>query len=495
MSLLTWKPQWLVATIPGIGARFMSAMVEPVETARDPRHTLSDFAPRIANAISNTCLIITMLVVLAGGAMSWYTPAQGAEKGAETLSPNPGNPLTFDDSVKIAIHQSPYFTKSSLEIDIRRMDETDSRYAMVPPLTFRTMYYVNRPDNPGLSSRPYSLSFSMDPYNPFGTYYSLQAQKLATQMAILAHLQVISRGIENVGRYYLTLDNLNKVIAYQKSLISLNREILTFAENRLSIGTGTTLETKVAQQELQVSQSELEQHELSRKRTLAALRQFLGLPLSAELNPDLKDSRHQVLGNFNPATADLEQAKKSSYDVKIVDIEKKLQGYKILLAKAQVIPNLLFNTQTPDPLSATSGSGLYVGVGLEIPVWDGFKRIRNVSRQKAVLKQIDANKESKENAVEQKWYLEVDDIQKNIVALKMAQAKEELARLKANQNEVRYQSGEVTLPVSLESRKQVIEAQMATLSQTMSYDLAVLKLRELSGDLGNTYVDAKSWQK
>jgi outer membrane protein len=318
---------------------------------------------------------------------------------------------------------------------------------------------------------------------------------LATQMAILNHLGTISKGLERLGLFYLQLEHIKKMTAYQQALINLDRETLNYAENRLSIGTGTSLEAKVAQQELQLSQGELEQIETSGKRVLADLKKFLGLPVDAAVNPVSQDSRRQVLGNFNPATTSLEQVKRHSYQIQALDIQKKLQGYKILMAKASVLPNILFNTQTPDPLSATSGSGLYVGVGLEIPVWDGFKRIRNVSRQKAVLKQVDAAKYETENSLEEEWNLGVNEVKSQELALKIAQSKEELARLKARQNEVRYQSGEVILPVSLETEKQVLVVQKEKLKKELQYDAAVLKLRELSGDLGNTYVDANSWQK
>jgi outer membrane protein TolC len=314
-------------------------------------------------------------------------------------------------------------------------------------------------------------------------------------MAILSHLQIISKGLERLGMFYLGMDNLKKMMAYQKAMVDLDREILTYAENRVSIGTGTSLEVKVAQQELQLAQIELEQLALSGKRNLTDIKRFLGVPPSAEFNPDSSNARRQVLGDFNPAAATVEQAKSRSYDMKILDLQGKLQGFKVLMAKAKIMPNILFNTQTPDPLNATTGNGLYVGVGLEIPVWDGFQRLRDVSRQKAVLKQVDATKEDKASSLESVWYKDVDVLQANSVALKIAQSKEELVRLKAHQNEVRYQSGEITLPVFLESRKQLLEAQKETLSQSSGYDSAVLKLRELSGDLGNTYVDANSWQK
>ena len=86
-------------------------------------------------------------------------------------------------------------------------------------------------------------------------------------------------------------------------------------------------------------------------------------------------------------------------------------------------------------------------------------------------------------------------MQDKSVALKNAQTLENLARLKANQNDVRYQSGEAPLTVVLESRKEVLRIQKETLRRGLEYDKAVLQLRENSGDLGHTYVDEKSWQK
>ena len=51
------------------------------------------------------------------------------------------------------------------------------------------------------------------------------------------------------------------------------------------------------------------------------------------------------------------------------------------------------------------------------------------------------------------------------------------------------------LTVVLESRKEVLTIQKETLRRSLDYDRAVLQLRENSGDLGYTYVDANSWQK
>jgi outer membrane protein TolC len=492
MSLLTWKPQARLSMITQLAGLSANTMVDPPGTGRGPRRILFGYAPWIA--ATQACLIIAMLVMV-GGVMCWCQTAHGADQFPAAQIPPPGTPLTFEEAVKIAITQSPAFTKSSVEIEVGRLDETDSRYALVPPLTFRTYYYVNRPTGVNSSSKPYSLNFSTDPYNPLGAYFTLQARKLATQVAILAHLGTISGGLSGVGSCYLQLDSLHKQAGIQKDLIKLAQENLTYAENRVAIGTGTSLDVKVAQQQVQLARGELEGIALAEKGTLASLRFLLGWPANQDITPAFYDSRRQVLGSFNPATVTLEQAKTRSYELKTFEIYKQLQQYNIRLAVAKSLPTIIYTAQTPDPLSQSSSYGLYVGFGLEIPVWDGFTRIRNVSRQKAILKQIGAKQGEKEYKLQDKWFEVLGRMNEFSVALKKAQSTEELARLKAQRQEVRYHSGEVPLSEFLESRMEVLNAQRATLKFSANYDQEVLKLRELSGDLGNTYVDESAWQK
>jgi outer membrane protein TolC len=466
-------------------------MVDSAGRERSPRQTLSGYAPWIA--ATQACLIIALLV-MAAGVLCWCQPAQGADQPPAAQTPPPGTPLTFEEAVKIALTQSPAFTKSSLDVEIGRLDETDSRYALVPPLTFRTYYYVNRPSGTNYG-KPYSLNFSTEPYNPIGAYFNLQARKLATKTAILSHLDIISKGLLNLGICYLQLDGLRKQEGIQKDLIKVAQENLTYAENRMAIGTGTSLEVKKAQQQLQLFRGELEGYAINERGALANLKNLLGWPSNQDITPVFSDSRRQVLGSFDPATVTLEQAKTRSYELRGFEIFKQLQQYNISLAIAKSLPSIIYTAQTPDPLSQSSSYGLYVGFGLEIPVWDGFTRIRNVSRQKAILKQIGAKKGEKESLLEEKWFFRLGKVQESSVVLKNTQSLEELARLKSRQQEVRYHSGEVPLSAFLESRIEVLNAQRNTVDKGLLHDIDVLTFRELTGDLGNTYVDANAWQK
>ena len=446
---------------------------------------------RIGRSLS--ALVLILLALLLGLLLEAAPPATAAETGPAKAAPGL---LDFDGCVRLAIQQSPYLTKSAVEIDVRRLDENDSRYAIIPPpITFRTYYYVDRPKQPGLNPKPYSLNFTMDPYNPFGSYFTLQAQKAATQVAFLAHLQMVSVGLERLGKMFLNLAAMKRLTAFQSNLINLCRENLIYAENRRTIGTGTSLEIQVATQELALAKNEQEHLETTRKRTLSNLKAFLGLKPEQQVELDLRDAHRQVLGSFEPAAATLEQTKARSIELKVLEMKKELQGYVVTVAKTKVLPSLLFTTQTPDPLSVTSARGLYVGLGLEVPIWDGFKRIRNVSRQKAILKQFSADKDVKELDLTDKW----DDLQETIrgraAGLKIAKSQEELTRLKERQTEIRYNSGTDQLPALLEARKASLQAQKGSFTKALEYDNLILNLRQFSGDLGASYVDQNSWQK
>ena len=290
---------------------------------------------------------LTLGLLLAAALPNWAAAASPTD--AKVAIPGP---LNFESCARLAIKQSPYFTKSKIEMDIRRMDESDSRYSMVPPLTFYSYYYVDQPKQSGFTPNPFSLTFSTTPYNPIGTYFTLQAQKIVTKMAVMSHLQMISKGLERLGGMFFNLATTKRLSVLQDDLINLCRENLTYAQNDLKIGTGTSLEVRLATQDLELAKVEKDSLESSQRRTLASLKNFLGLKPEQAVELDLRDASRQVIGNFDPAAATLEQTKARSFDLKSLEIQKEMQRYNIALAKASAFPNIILNVQNPSPLNA-----------------------------------------------------------------------------------------------------------------------------------------------
>ena len=196
----------------------------------------------LRGGVKNLVLIIVWVLILPFG-ISTSAGAAQLDKAARVKDLPPAGSIDFDTAARLAIRQSPFLTKSDLEIQIRRLDEKDSKSDFFPSLNFRTSYYVNNATvNTGsvngettLYSR-YSLAFTSGPYSPWEAYYSLQVRKLITKIAILNHLKIISQGLNLLGTSFLQLDTLTKMAQVQHELIQLVEKQLKFhagdAENR-----------------------------------------------------------------------------------------------------------------------------------------------------------------------------------------------------------------------------------------------------------------------
>jgi outer membrane protein TolC len=167
----------------------------------------------------------------------------------------------------------------------------------------------------------------------------------------------------------------------------------------------------------------------------------------------------------------------------------------VLLAKANLLPSVYAGVQTADPLSTTDVRGAFFSIGLSWPIWDGFKRYRNIGRQKTILEQYATGVDTKEIEFAQKWQEVKDQLKSGKSALKLSQAGEELARLRNRQSEIRYKSEVNQLRTWLEGQKVYLEAQKNTTLKALDYNLVELQLRYLSGELVGNYVDESSWQK
>lgn len=445
-----------------------------------------------AGKLNPVVILALLALVLMGGMGQIAIAAQGGAAAAPVAAEPTAD---FDACVRLALEQSPFLTKSALEIDVRKLDETDSKHAFIPAVSFRTKYYLNRPHQANLNPRAYSLEFVTDDYNPLVAYFSLKVHKLLTRIAVLGHLQVIAKGLQRLGQAFLELEALEQLAARQEELVDLARQQLTYVRKRQELGEVLPLEVRVAGQEVETALAEKERLAAALNRLQENLRAFLALTDAQKVKFAPREARRQVLGRFDAAAATREQARERSYLLKIQNLKQELQSWNITLAKVKLLPSFFGGVQTPDPLSQVDARGFYFSAGVSIPVWDGFKRFRNIGRQRTILKQYESEGEMLGAELGGEWLEARERLQSAAAALKLARTQEELAGLKARQAEIRYHSGGEPLPVWLEGRKTLLEARKNTLAKTLEHDLALLGLRRLSGDLSPAYVDDASYQK
>jgi len=168
-----------------------------------------------------------------------------------------------------------------------------------------------------------------------------------------------------------------------------------------------------------------------------------------------------------------------------------MQEKNITLSYTRFLPVLTLGVQTTDPLSGEQESGLFFSVGFELPLWDGLKRYHNVSRQKQILRQVDAESKAKDISFEARWTAAQRGLSDVAASLKIVHSQEKLAELRKRQTEISYNAGRIGLTDLLAVRRAVLENQKNLVRQSLEYDKSVLAVRALSGDLVRRYVDIK----
>jgi outer membrane protein TolC len=437
-------------------------------------------------------LAISLLIALASFALAPCAGAQSTIDIQVKEDPPIHGVLDFQSCVRVALQQSPYLTVSSLEIDLKRLDVSDAKFAYIPTFSLRTMYYVNLPtETAGQTFNPYVVQFINDTYNPIEVYFNVVVRKMLTRMAVLAHLQVISEYLERLALGFLQLESAERMIANNEEAMDVARQTAAYARNRLQTGAASPSDIEIADQQLQVLNMERESLAASKTTIIEGIETILGYkPKDGPLEINFQNARYQVLGDFDPAAANLEQARSNSAALKIQKLKEELQEKNITLAYTRFIPHLVWGVQTVDPLSGRSLNGLYFSVGLEMPIWDGMKRYHDIARQKSILQQDIAENETKEADLATKWREAKQKCHSTAAELLLAESKEKLAGIKEKKAEIAYQKGTQLLSAFLEERKMHLDAQKAVIEKKLDYDKAVLRLDALSGDFFNHFVSA-----
>ncbi len=442
-----------------------------------------------------TFLMLAMLglLLLVATVVQGEDQAQKSEAGAAISETVAG--LDFKGCIQLALEQSSRFRESALEIEKRQLDESDSRWSMAPYFYLKTSYKLSESSQDKIGFRDYSISFSTGAYDPFKAYFNLKAQKLITKIAILRHQKIISEGIYDLARRLLELDTYHQMAASQEELIKVARQELTFIEQRQMLGRATSLDVQVARQELALARAEKKKILSLMRDAREALDLLLGLVPKQKIILNLPEARRQVLGPFDPENASFEQVRSRSFDLRIHELEKRAQEWKITAAYTRYLPDLDLGVRTPDLSDTEEERDYFISIGASFPIWEGLSKKRNIDRQKKILKQREIESDLSENRLSIRWRAAKRALRNAETTLELARTAEGLARLRERKSEIHYKAGSESLPALLRRRIERIEARKELLSAKQDRDLLLLRLRHLSGDLFAAYVKVASGEE
>lgn len=401
----------------------------------------------------------------------------------------PEGPLNLDDCIHLALQQSPFFLQSAMEIKLKQIDETDSWYKLLPDFQLRTGYVVA---GSGSIDNPLVLSFTTANWDPISAGFGIKAAKLVTEVAILGHLKSISTGISNLGNIFLELSGLEQLAGCQDELVNLAQKEKDYLTNLLNSGGSSALEIRIAEQQLEIAKLERDKIEADRRERVDRMKTIIGVDVNTNLKLDMRKPQEQLLKHFDPSKATLADVQSNSLDLIIQRHIVLMQEYNIKLAWAKFLPQFYFETRTSDP-SNNNNSGIYTTVGLNWTLWDWGARNRNIGRQELTREKFKVKEDLTSIELGTSFRSSMALYGRTLAAVKLAQAEVELAMLRKRQSEINYQGGSQPFPVYLQQVREFFLAKKNSLQRELENVKTAFQIRHLSGDLYNSYIDAKMY--
>lgn len=396
------------------------------------------------------------------------------------------SPNSFHDCVHLALEQAPNLAESALEIDLKELDRADSQFKMFPSFRVHTQFYLNDVDQEDI----FDLTFTADPYNPIEAVYSIRVSEIITEIAVLEHKRVISQTFKEMGELFLHIRTMDRILALREQLLDLAQENRDFFTDRLNAGAAAQLETRMAEQSLRIAVIEREKVKSSRTSATERLKVILGINPLRDFPLDTVDASRQVLSEFDPHEVSMESYLDSSFELKKMRLNHRLQKYSLDSAYGEYIPDLTFGIETEGP-DGGNDEAVYFNIGLSTPVWDGLERYRNVQRAKLKIRRSSIQQDQSAKSLMGSIRSILADLKSKSLDYEAAHADVELKALKKQQTDINWQAGAVPFSTYLADRQSLLSAKINAEWKRLEYEKAILNLRHISGKLLERYVVEK----
>ncbi len=416
------------------------------------------------------------LLILSGYLIFHLTGVKAASpEGPDSIAPEQIN--DFKTCAVVSLQNIPELQRSKMEIDIRRLDEDDSRWSYFPTLQLSSKYFFSQDQT--------TISFQAANFRPWEPYFTLEARILITQIVMLKHVQATAQSLKKLADTFLQLIAFSEIDTHYKQITELSQQRLRYVENRQDSGMITPLELEVEKRTIALAAAEHQGNWEKRQTLLNGLCTAMGLPDPKIFKLDEALVLKQIIGSEGlPALQDLSPPE-NSINQQIMIKKQILQEKQILLAYSKYMPDFSFGVRSPDVLNVSidSDKDYFFYIGMDLTLWDGNKRSRDITRQEMLLRQMQFEKKELDNNDSGEWLQAVQQFSYARSEYALLQSVENLNGTQLKKKQSEYDSGIIRLPDLLSQQIAMHRDKINFIQKELAYNRAGLQLRYLSGQL------------
>jgi outer membrane protein TolC len=454
----------------------------------------SDSAKRLSVTVVTLLTTCCMLACLCKSAQADETTITLHTMGSAPV--DMAAPLSFMDSVKIALARSEALRSSQITVESAKLSDKDVWYRLFPKLNLSVIYNVpilKESKTATTYKESIALGFNTGPYDPLVAFLSQDASKSAIKLAEVGHVIAIEEMMGKIALGYIRIHSIDDEIICRKELVAELQSLERYTAKQLEAGTIATLDHKMARQKLLLAQLELERAIRKQNLVRREIKRLIGLNVQDNVTFETDNSSRELttLSDIEKNTQP-EAFAKNNLQLQAQALKVKLESYNIWLAWADHIPKFSFGFTTPDPMSNQGGNlPYYVTLGATIPIWSWGETSRGVEKAQLRARNEKLNEKLLLHKIEQS----VDDLRTLIETAEESVAilatTSELEKLSALRKEIAFNSGNATYEALITARTEAIAKRMDTVKAQFELEEARVKLKILTGALVSDYLQVK----
>lgn len=420
------------------------------------------------------CLIFSCVVLVLASASFLFAGPPPQKK------PISQGYFDFGTCIRYALMHSEMFLKDRLQVQVKSADLKDAHSDLWPSVNLLTTYYLSRAT--GDSGSPVQVSVTTGDWNPLLALFRIKSEKIFVDIAKLNHLLTITEGVGDMAKLFYQIDLTERQIRATGQTVALLRKKVEYGRNRGGQGSIDPLMVRGWSNDLTSQRVILRELQNDRESAIRKLKVLMGYEPDFYLRLDTRDSVNQVLRGFNGSM------------VSFADVQTRNLGLKIIAKKEQAQSNVVSGSYVkllPQPKFILEGlsnqvdrtSGVNMQVGLIYSLWDGFKRVRDIKRNKLKAEGLKYDRRLESRKL-YNTFLDLKD------AIELSNAKEDEERAKFGLAELteerafeNYKSGGVPYEDYVEARIRKMQASLAAIASSKDRVVSLIELATIAGGL------------
>jgi outer membrane protein len=423
-------------------------------------------------------ILATLIPVLSPAADS---PAPAQLTLAQTATPQPGNVLTLDEALQIALENHPSIRASKERIDAQQAVVGQQMAAYYPQVNMTDGFQSGSQtgSTTGVADRPFETylirtAVNMTLYNFGKREGTVQSARDILDVTNFNYKTTVDGVILGVKQSYFTYLGLRAIVKVREDTVKSRQLLARQAQGFYEVGTRARIDVARAESNLYLAEADLITAQNAVKVAWAILKNAMGVRDLPE-RPLVEDV------TMAPIPYTLDQAKEIAFafrpELKSFDAQRKAQDQLIAVARRGHLPDLIFDANYRRSNTSVENTfpllgGWQVGLSLLIPIFDGFRttnRVQETLHTYYVIKsQEELQRQQVALDVEQAW-LRLVELQERIKANEAAAnaAKENLDLANG-----RYEVGVGSIIEATDAQNLYTDAQTTYIRTLYDYKIA-----------------------